>query len=59
MRKDIEIKLKQKSTGKIMTYFCHHFAGDTRAYYLQGVRGFKDPLNIGMSFNRAEWELVK
>ena len=59
MRKDIEIKLRSKLTGQVVTYFCHHFVGDSTAYYLQGVRGHNDPLNIGMAFNKTEWELVR
>ena len=58
MRKDIEITLKHRKTGIIKTYYCHSYAADERAYYLQGVKGFNDPLNIGMGFNKAEWERI-
>lgn len=58
MRKDIEIILRNKNSGRIQILYCHHYSADYRAYYLQGVKGFKDPLNIGMSFNKAEWERI-
>ena len=58
MKKDIEIKLKHKQTGIIKTYLCHCYRADSRAYYLQGVKGFNDPLNIGLAFNKAEWERI-
>ena len=58
MRKDIEIILRNKNNGNIQKLYCHYFRADNRAYYLQGVKGFKDPLNIGMAFNKAEWERI-
>ena len=58
MRKNIELKLKNKKTGFIQTVYCHHWAADANAYYCQGVKGHKDPLNIGMAFAKAEWERI-
>ena len=55
MRKGIEIILSNKNNGNIQKLYCHHFAADSRAYYLKGVKGFKDS-NIVMAFNKAEWE---
>ena len=58
MRKGIEITLRNKKNGITQTYFCHHYSADSRAYYLQGVKGCNDPLGIGLAFNKAEWERV-
>ena len=56
MRKDIKITLRHKKSGITQTYFCHHYSADSRAYYLQGVKGINNPL--GLAFNKAEWERI-
>lgn len=55
--KSIEINLKNKKTGKVFTYHCHTYRADSRAYYLEGVKGHTD-YGFGMGFNKAEWERV-
>lgn len=58
MRKDIELKFRNKKNGLIKKVYCHHWSADSNAFYCQGVKGYKDPLNIGLAFTKAEWERV-
>ena len=52
MRKDIEMTFKNKKSGIIVKHACHHWLADSKAYYLEGVKG----MPLGMAFNKAEWE---
>lgn len=55
--KQLEITLRHKKTCKILTLKCHHYAADSRAYYLYGVKGHKD-YAYGEAYNKIEWERI-
>ena len=55
--KAVQITLRNKISGEVNTYFCHHYMGDSQFYYLNGVKG-KSAYGEEIIFNKKEWEKI-
>lgn len=55
--KQVQITLREKKTGKVLSYSCHHMMADASSYYLSGVKGLTDYGQV-MIFSKAEWEKI-